>query len=783
MNLENKASKCLFDLIFNDKKEVPIELISDFRNLSKKYNLENYCDYLRDIKLPETLLKSPWEWEFLEKFSKELPENTNVLVLKGASIRDYNLYPIPSLRKSADLDLFIFGLNNYKDQKKFVEFLLENKIIQPQKNWEVYLRKLRNITGEYCGNYIDLHFDLFSRIGNIVSLNRKNKTIEKKMVTDSVPYKGLKNIRKMAYEDLWLFNCYHFLKDFPFLNIKLLVDSYLLLEKDFTSIEKLKKRSEELNLQYLYKSGIFIFSQLLKDNVNKVSFDIKHALETIDIPFYYRKIFNLRNAIFSSGFSPKSRLINNFINALVQTNDNLFLSVVYGFYYFIVNNLISSTIEEKRSTKEFINNLFYKSLYVLNLLKNKFFFRIKLDSTSISESNFSFQILKTNKRLISLELQGLKLTFQVPEEFYEDLLKIWNGYLTEDHLTKEILVEKIGNFSLGLKIVEAVFSEDNVYLKSTNGSYGKVNLNSSGNFYATNFLDVRAFALCLIGAMTFKRDDLLLVHAGAIKIKDQTLIFPGGSSTGKTTFFNLLTKDVAEGINDDTVLLKKEGSYWYAYPTPFMSKGQTPLTCGKSKLTGVIDLVKVCGGHEISKLDKDYSSAILFNNCLGDFTIDDAGFVKSKVIGKIIDLSKQIKNQSQIKFSIKDSDKLIELIKEWLVRPYEDFSFGSNFVRLVELRGTSMEPIFRNGDILAVKEVYPDKLKIKDVICFTNDFNGLPVIHRVKYLFKHEDQIKVVTKGDSCIYEDLPKIFKKEQKLLKVTYKLNGSPVRVWRTF
>ena len=105
--MEQRAWQYLIDVVFNDKKDVPIEFVREFRRLAEIHNLNYYCDFLRDKTLPDSLIQDPWEWKHLEKLSKILPESLEVLVLKGAAARDMDLYSIPSLRKSCDLDIFI----------------------------------------------------------------------------------------------------------------------------------------------------------------------------------------------------------------------------------------------------------------------------------------------------------------------------------------------------------------------------------------------------------------------------------------------------------------------------------------------------------------------------------------------------------------------------------------------------------------------------------------------------------------------------------------------------
>ena len=86
-----------------------------------------------------------------------------------------------------------------------------------------------------------------------------------------------------------------------------------------------------------------------------------------------------------------------------------------------------------------------------------------------------------------------------------------------------------------------------------------------------------------------------------------------------------------------------------------------------------------------------------------------------------------------------------------------------------------MEPAFRHGDILKVEEVYPEKLKPKDIVGFKKESGTMPIIHRAKYLIKHKDRVTIITKGDNSIYEDKPVAFKSNDKILKITGKYKHS--------
>lgn len=768
MDRQQKTWESLINIVFNDTKEVPIELISEFRNLAQLHRLEYYCDFLRDKKLPDTLKREPWEVEWLKKLSKILNEGVQVLVLKGAAARDLDLYPYPLLRQTSDLDLFVYRLESFEEKINFVDLLSSKLGANTQENWKSYLRKLNIVTLQVENNSIDLHFELFSPLGNtrnpILGLGKKNKNLEDDIIKRATLFKSLKNICKMSYEDFWLYNIFHFLKNYPLINLGALLDSFLVLRKDKSTLEKIKKHAKMTNQLYLYYFGLLLFGQLYKP----------FTKEELKINWVYKKIFDINRIISLNSYSIKNRLIVEFSKGVIAARGNVFLSFVYGFFYLIINNFIRSNIASGNNDSlhmfsNFITKIFYTITKFKNLGKS---LCLRAAGIGIKECSSQVQILHLEKKLISLRLEDLRLTFNVPVEFYEDLEKVWRGFLTRDHLNQYINVEKAISETY-TNIHELVFSDGHVYLKMSDCVFGKADLSSTGSFFAKSFWDVRNFALSLFRAMTFEREDLLLVHGSGVKIKRETLIFPAGTSAGKTTLFNLLTKNGALGINDDTVLLKKENGTWFVYPTPFMSNYKEPVTCEKSKLTGIIDPVKVCGGHEVRTIDKNYGNAILLNNSLSGFLIDDSGFLLSKIANKVINLSKQVLFYGQIKYSLDDEGTLIALINEWLESSNQVHSTSSHLIRLIELQGKSMEPTFKEGDILCVEETFPNKLKPKDVICFSKDPNDFPVVHRVKYLIKHKDFVAAITKGDGCIYEDLPNTFKSDQKVLKVINKAN----------
>ena len=71
----------LTNVIFNNEHNVPIEYISEFRELAQRQTVSDYCDYLRKKKLPESIKNNPWEWEFLDKISNVISKEIQILIL------------------------------------------------------------------------------------------------------------------------------------------------------------------------------------------------------------------------------------------------------------------------------------------------------------------------------------------------------------------------------------------------------------------------------------------------------------------------------------------------------------------------------------------------------------------------------------------------------------------------------------------------------------------------------------------------------------------------------
>jgi signal peptidase len=62
----------------------------------------------------------------------------------------------------------------------------------------------------------------------------------------------------------------------------------------------------------------------------------------------------------------------------------------------------------------------------------------------------------------------------------------------------------------------------------------------------------------------------------------------------------------------------------------------------------------------------------------------------------------------------------------------------------------SMEPTFYKGDLVVVKGVDPNTIKVGDIIVYENPWRGIPVVHRVVGIEKVDGRIYFFTKGDNA---------------------------------
>ncbi|NMB83900.1 hypothetical protein GYA28_01275 [Candidatus Roizmanbacteria bacterium] len=98
--------------------------------------------------------------------------------------------------------------------------------------------------------------------------------------------------------------------------------------------------------------------------------------------------------------------------------------------------------------------------------------------------------------------------------------------------------------------------------------YGKKENSLTTHYYINDFLF--NFILRNILYILLKNEGIIL-HCSAVKIKKSAVLFLGNSSAGKSTIVSLL-KGKYPPLADDLGILKREDGKYYFYQTPFLEK-------------------------------------------------------------------------------------------------------------------------------------------------------------------------------------------------------------------
>lgn len=72
------------------------------------------------------------------------------------------------------------------------------------------------------------------------------------------------------------------------------------------------------------------------------------------------------------------------------------------------------------------------------------------------------------------------------------------------------------------------------------------------------------------------------------------------------------------------------------------------------------------------------------------------------------------------------------------------------------LKGKSMKPFFKEGDILVYQEIDKNNILKNDVIVFKRNKSSEPVVHRIVEVKKSNNERIFITKGDNAKYSDKP---------------------------
>ena len=361
------AWKYFIDTIFNDCKEVPIELFYEFKKFTELHKIKHYSNFIRSKMLPSNLLHDSWEKKWLQELSDILPQNVQTLVLKGAAARDLGLYPYPQIRECTDLDIFIsFNEgNNYSSRKSFIEFLLSKNLIQlvPNLKLENILKKGEDLTCLHKGNIIDLHFKLYKplKIFNLSLYNNDLISNENRIIEESIPYSNLPNVRKMNTEDFWFYSIYHFLNSFPvFTKIYSLLDSFLIIKGNSQILIRLEKHAKETNQTFIYRTGLYLLKQLNNNLINK----------EININFLAKYVFVINSIKYPNYHSLWNQVLHSIAQGMIFTNGRIFLSSFYSMLNLVTNSFITYSIEDGIFSKYTFSNLKTKILYSLERIRN-----------------------------------------------------------------------------------------------------------------------------------------------------------------------------------------------------------------------------------------------------------------------------------------------------------------------------------------------------------------------------------------------------------------------------
>jgi signal peptidase I len=72
------------------------------------------------------------------------------------------------------------------------------------------------------------------------------------------------------------------------------------------------------------------------------------------------------------------------------------------------------------------------------------------------------------------------------------------------------------------------------------------------------------------------------------------------------------------------------------------------------------------------------------------------------------------------------------------------------------LKGSSMEPLFRSGDLIVLEYVEPHEIRKLQVVLFKRKCSEVAVVHRVVDIVDSKNGLVFITKGDSAFFPDFP---------------------------
>lgn len=108
------------------------------------------------------------------------------------------------------------------------------------------------------------------------------------------------------------------------------------------------------------------------------------------------------------------------------------------------------------------------------------------------------------------------------------------------------------------------------------------------------------------------------LHASAIAVKNQAVLFSGPSTVGKSTHTGLwqqyFGKEKVSVINDDNPAIRLKGDVFYAYGTPFC--GSTGINENKKVPLKAIVFLEQATSNTIKRISNKEASILLFNHTL-----------------------------------------------------------------------------------------------------------------------------------------------------------------------
>lgn len=150
----------------------------------------------------------------------------------------------------------------------------------------------------------------------------------------------------------------------------------------------------------------------------------------------------------------------------------------------------------------------------------------------------------------------------------------------------------------------------------------------------------------------------LIIHASASLVKNQAFIFLGSSGAGKSTIINLVSK-VFPALADDSVIIKKEGSQYYFYQTPFREKSFWVIKgSGKFKLGKILFLKKDLKQRVIKLKDKEEISKQILEQFLTQEINPNAQ------IESLLKFISSFDNFYNLHFNLKNPQELVKLLRE-----------------------------------------------------------------------------------------------------------------------